>query len=126
MGADKAGNQGAPGTDQRKVELRVRHVNLRRPLCARDEELLSPDRPQQHGRETARVDSDAIADLYDSTPDRTKPVDPEPVAFLRERPSAAGLAVLDIGCETGNQLIANGGAVQAAHIVGVNGFAGMP
>jgi ubiquinone/menaquinone biosynthesis C-methylase UbiE len=71
------------------------------------------------------VDYDAIAELYDSTPYRTKPVDPELLAFLRERPSAAGLTLIDIGCGTGNQLIANRAAVAPAQMVGVGRFVGM-
>ena len=34
----------------------------------------------------ARVDYDAIADLYDSTPYRMKPVDPELLAFVGADP----------------------------------------
>ena len=71
------------------------------------------------------MDYDAIAELYDLAPYRTRPVDPELLAFLRERPSAAGLTLLDIGCGTGKQLIANRAAVAPAQMVGVDRFVGM-
>ena len=72
-----------------------------------------------------RVDNNAIAELYDSAPYRTRPVDPELLAFLGERPSAAGLTLLDIGCGTGKQLIADRAAVAPAQMVGVDRFVGM-
>jgi ubiquinone/menaquinone biosynthesis C-methylase UbiE len=62
---------------------------------------------------SARVDYDTIAELYDETPHRTKEVDPEFLNLIGERGSSGGLAVLDIGCGTGNQLIANSAAYMA-------------
>ena len=55
-----------------------------------------------------RVDYDAIAHLYDATPNRAKPVDPKFTSFLKQFPTNE-LAALDIGCGTGDQLIANRG-----------------
>jgi SAM-dependent methyltransferase len=72
----------------------------------------------------ARVDYDAIAHLYDATPYRVKPVDPEFTSFVKQFP-ADELAALDIGCGTGNQLIANRGALRSAWMVGVDRFVGM-
>jgi SAM-dependent methyltransferase len=72
-----------------------------------------------------RVDYDAIADLYDSTPYRTKAVDPELLAFIRQRASRDKLSVLDIGCGTGNQLIANCAALTSARMVGLDRSSGM-
>jgi ubiquinone/menaquinone biosynthesis C-methylase UbiE len=72
-----------------------------------------------------RVDYDAIAGLYDATPYRTKPVDPELLAFVGRREPRAGLAVLDIGCGTGNQLIADRAASISAAPVGLDRSFGM-
>lgn len=72
----------------------------------------------------ARVNYDAIAHLYDATPYRAKPVDPELISFAKQCPTDE-IAVLDIGCGTGNQLIANRGALNSAWMVGVDPFAGM-
>ena len=51
---------------------------------------------------STRVDYDAIAELYDSTPHREKSADPEFIAFLAGRGRAASLTLLDIACGTGN------------------------
>ena len=51
---------------------------------------------------STRVDYDAIAELYDSTPHREKSADPEFIAFLAGRGPAASLTLLDIACGTGN------------------------
>ena len=72
-----------------------------------------------------RVDYDAIAHLYDTQPYREKTVDPELVAFLEQHASAETLSVLDIGCGTGNQLVANRPLVPHAHLVGLDRFLGM-
>jgi ubiquinone/menaquinone biosynthesis C-methylase UbiE len=72
-----------------------------------------------------RVDYDAIAGLYDATPYRTKPVDPELLAFGGRRGSGDRLAVLDIGCGTGNQLIADRAAPISAAPVGLDRSLGM-
>jgi SAM-dependent methyltransferase len=74
---------------------------------------------------SARVDYDTIAELYDETPHRTKEVDPEFLDLVGERGSSGGLAVLDIGCGTGNQLIANSAAYNGVRLVGVDRFSGM-
>ena len=68
-----------------------------------------------------RVDYDAIAPLYDRQPYRAKTVDPELTAFIGQRPSA----LLDIGCGTGNQLVANRTTASGSRLVGVDGSLGM-
>src|SRR5271169_2809690 len=55
----------------------------------------------------SRVDYDAIAHSFDSGPYRTKTVDPELLAFIGQRISGDQASILDVGCGTGNQLIAN-------------------
>jgi hypothetical protein len=50
---------------------------------------------------SSRVDYDAIAELYDSTPHREKSVDPELAAFVAEHKPTASLTLLDIACGTG-------------------------
>ena len=56
-----------------------------------------------------RTDYDKIAVDYDSDPRRAKEFDADLVEFLERRPEIKDgtLAVLDIGCGTGNQLVAN-------------------
>jgi SAM-dependent methyltransferase len=73
----------------------------------------------------SRVDYDSVAPLYDSQPYRAKAVDPEFLAFLAQRASAEPLAALDIGCGTGNQLVANRAAVPDAGLVGIDRSSGM-
>jgi hypothetical protein len=58
---------------------------------------------------STRVNYDAIAERYDSTPHREKSADPELIAFLAGRGRTATLTLLDIACGTGNQQIANWG-----------------
>src|SRR5579864_7296482 len=72
-----------------------------------------------------RLDYDAIAELYDAHPYRAKITDPELTAFLAERDNSAGLALLDIACGTGNQLIANYPTVPEARLVGMDHSLGM-
>jgi ubiquinone/menaquinone biosynthesis C-methylase UbiE len=72
-----------------------------------------------------RVDYDKIAHLYDSQPYRARSVDPELLAFLRERASREPMSLLDIACGTGNQLIANRAAAPDARLVGVDQSLGM-
>jgi ubiquinone/menaquinone biosynthesis C-methylase UbiE len=74
-----------------------------------------------------RVQYDQIAHLYDAQPYRQKAVDPQVLAFLRAHPSVAesGLAVLDLGCGTGNQLVANRAALPQALLAGVDLSYGM-
>jgi SAM-dependent methyltransferase len=71
------------------------------------------------------VDYDTIAELYDATPGRTRPVDPELLAFTGRRAPADRLAVLDIGCGTGNQLVANRAAFASGFMVGLDRSRGM-
>ena len=72
----------------------------------------------------SRVEYDEIAHLYDAQPYRARTADPELLALAAER-DAGALAVLDIGCGTGNQLIANRGAVPRASYVGLDRSFGM-
>ena len=58
---------------------------------------------------TQRVNYDAIAESYDAHPFRQKVVDPDLLAFLKERPE--GGSILDIGCGTGAQLVTISDAV---------------
>jgi len=73
-----------------------------------------------------RVDYDAIAHFYDSQPHRTKTVDPELLAFVEQRtPGASPASILDVGCGTGNQLIANQPVLPSARLVGLDRSLGM-
>jgi ubiquinone/menaquinone biosynthesis C-methylase UbiE len=54
-----------------------------------------------------RVNYDLIAHLYDKGPHRAKSVDPELLAFMAQSDVSDDLSILDIGCGTGNQLVAN-------------------
>jgi len=72
-----------------------------------------------------RVDYDAISHLYDSQPHRTKAVDSELLAFMRQRASGNTFSILDIACGTGNQLLANRSALPFGRLVGVDRSLGM-
>ena len=72
-----------------------------------------------------RVDYDAIAPLFDSGPHRTKTVDPELLAFIEQRIPGDLPSILDAGCGTGNQLIANRPVLPAARLVGLDRSLGM-
>jgi ubiquinone/menaquinone biosynthesis C-methylase UbiE len=74
---------------------------------------------------SSRVDYDALAELYDSTPHREKSADPELIAFLPACAPAASLTLLDIACGTGNQQIANRDLAPDARFVGLDGSLGM-
>ena len=74
---------------------------------------------------SSRVDYDAIAELYDSTPHREKSADPELAAFLGRHEPALRLTLLDIACGTGNQQIANRDIVPDASLVVLDGSLGM-
>src|SRR5580704_390008 len=74
---------------------------------------------------STRVNYDAIAERYDSTPHREKSADPELIAFLGGRGPTATLTLLDIACGTGNQQIANRGLTPNAKFVGLDGSLGM-
>ncbi len=69
-----------------------------------------------------RVNYDEIAHLYDAQPYRAREPDAELLAFAGER---LDLAILDIGCGTGNQLIANRTALPQAWCVGLDRSIGM-
>jgi ubiquinone/menaquinone biosynthesis C-methylase UbiE len=72
-----------------------------------------------------RADYDAIAPLYDMGPARARTVDPEFLAFIEQRASSDALSLLDIGCGTGNQLVANRATAPGARMVGVDRSSGM-
>lgn len=74
-----------------------------------------------------RVNYDKIAHVYDAHPHRVKPVDPNLRAFLDHRPdlTPTEVAVLDVGCGTGAQLVANRSDFPAARFVGLDPFRGM-
>ncbi len=74
---------------------------------------------------SSRVDYDAIAELYDTQPYREKSADTELAAFLAEGAGAEPLALVDIACGTGNQLIANRSLAPRASMAGVDGSHGM-
>jgi ubiquinone/menaquinone biosynthesis C-methylase UbiE len=81
-------------------------------------------RRERHGGRGPRVDYDAVAHLYDTQPYRARAVDPELLA-LAGQDQAGRPAVLDIGCGTGNQLIANRGALPEAFYAGLDRSFGM-
>jgi ubiquinone/menaquinone biosynthesis C-methylase UbiE len=73
-----------------------------------------------------RVQYDRIAAQYDTQPYRQKEVDAHLVAFLRGRPSdASAAAILDLGCGTGSQLVANRPHLPEAPMVGLDLSHGM-
>ena len=78
-------------------------------------------------QDTPRVDYDEISELYDSQPFRGKEVDPNLQAFLTERKDEQieSLCILDIGCGTGNQLVANRPEAPVVRMVGLDRFRGM-
>ena len=72
-----------------------------------------------------RVNYDAIAHLYDKQPYRGKSPDPELSAFISQCARSDTLSVLDIGCGTGNQLVADCAILRNARIVGLDRSLGM-
>ncbi len=72
-----------------------------------------------------RTDYDLIAHEYDDQPYRQKGVDEHLLEFASAHPPSGRLAVLDLGCGTGNQLVANRDAFPDALMVGLDLFAGM-
>jgi ubiquinone/menaquinone biosynthesis C-methylase UbiE len=75
-------------------------------------------------RRLPRVNYDKIANLYDSQPYRARTADQELLTFA-EQCASADPAVLDIGCGTGNQLIANRVALPHAWYTGLDRSFGM-
>ncbi|HET7767838.1 MAG TPA: methyltransferase domain-containing protein [Chloroflexota bacterium] len=76
------------------------------------------------------VDYDAVAQVYDEHPARRKNPDVELTEFLRERGGGGGapVDVLDVGCGTGNQLVADldlPGLPAGTRLVGLDPFDGM-
>jgi ubiquinone/menaquinone biosynthesis C-methylase UbiE len=78
-------------------------------------------------RSSPRVNYGQIAHLYDRQPYRQKEADPDLLAFLSVRSAQAvsSLSILDMGCGTGNQLIANRPYVAQARLVGLDLFHAM-
>ncbi len=74
-----------------------------------------------------RLDYDHIADRYDAERYRSREADPDLLTFLRQRPDLQvnTVAVLDIACGTGNQLIADHRVLPGARMVGLDLFRGM-
>src|SRR5271169_3733824 len=75
-------------------------------------------------RQQPRVNYDEIADLYDAQPYRAREAEREFLAFVEQR-EFADLTALDIGCGTGNQLIANRVAAPHAWYAGLDRSFGM-
>jgi ubiquinone/menaquinone biosynthesis C-methylase UbiE len=77
--------------------------------------------------ECQRIDYDRIATRYDADRHRAKSVDLDLVAYLNGRagPSAENIAVLDVGCGTGNQLVADRDCFPGVRLVGLDLFHGM-
>lgn len=73
-----------------------------------------------------RVNYDKIAHLYDE-PLRDHSVDPNLLAFLKQRPDRkpSSLRVLDVGCGTGKQQTANQAHISELQLVGLDLFYGM-
>jgi ubiquinone/menaquinone biosynthesis C-methylase UbiE len=67
-----------------------------------------------------RPDYDAIAPSFDSSRGWTRKAGPELLAFIEPRASSNALSLVDIGCGTGNQLVANRAAVPHAKMDGVD------
>jgi ubiquinone/menaquinone biosynthesis C-methylase UbiE len=77
--------------------------------------------------ERQRLDYDRIAAQYDADRFRSKVVDPDLVVYLEGRPGwgGQGLAALDVGCGTGNQLVADMEGFPQLRLVGLDLFHGM-
>lgn len=71
-----------------------------------------------------RIDYDRVAEGYDAQPYRSKSADPDLLAFAAARPGVP-LAVADLACGTGNQLLADLEALPTARYVGVDRSLGM-
>ena len=77
--------------------------------------------------ERQRVDYDRVATRYDAGRYRSKATDPELVAYLEDRAGlgAERAVVLDVGCGTGNQLVADLDRFPGLRMVGLDLFHGM-
>ena len=75
-------------------------------------------------RRRPRVGYDTIAHLYDAQPHRARTADRQLLAYAEAR-EGARLAVLDIGCGTGNQLIADHDALPNIWYAGLDRSLGM-
>lgn len=76
-------------------------------------------------KRSPRVDYDAIAAGYDTQPYRARTVDPEFLAFIGQRAAPEELTILDLGCGTGNQLVANRAVAPHARLIGLDRSIGM-
>jgi ubiquinone/menaquinone biosynthesis C-methylase UbiE len=74
-----------------------------------------------------RANYDQVADRYDNQRYRSKEPDPDLAAFLTERGDrdANALRILDLGCGTGSQLVANRSLISAGQMMGLDRSAGM-
>lgn len=74
-----------------------------------------------------RTNYDQVAARYDDQRYRSKEPDPDLAAFLTERsdPDANTPRILDLGCGTGSQLVANRNLISAGQMVGLDRSAGM-
>ena len=73
-----------------------------------------------------RINYNQIAHRYDADRLRGRSVDADLLAFLETRPDHASPAtILDIGCGTGNQLVANRKEIEEGQMVGLDLFEGM-
>jgi SAM-dependent methyltransferase len=74
-----------------------------------------------------RTNYDQVADRYDNQRYRGKEPDLDLAAFLTEQsgPDTNALRILDLGCGTGSQLVANESLISAGRMVGLDRSAGM-
>lgn len=72
-----------------------------------------------------RVNYDLIAHLFDKGPYRAKSADPELLAFIADHTVSDALSILDIGCGTGSQLVANRTVVPHGRLIGLDRSLGM-
>jgi len=74
-----------------------------------------------------RADYDKLAERYDAERYRNKEVDLDLLAFLREcaQREADTISVLDVGCGTGSQLVADRVCLPSLRLVGLDLFRGM-
>jgi len=72
-----------------------------------------------------RTNYDEVAPQYDVEPHRTKSVDSELIEFLAGWTGSAPSLLLDVGCGTGSQLVANRAKFPDVSMVGLDRFGGM-